>query len=149
MKHLLFVIHCSLLLVLLSGCGKGIDANYVEGTITLDGKPLPGASITFFVSGDDTKTAGGFSDENGRYRITPQGGTGGEGAKDGNYQVTASKAETVPLPKPVKYDDGTVSTETTKQVLPAVYQNRQKTPLKAEVKKGKNKIDFALESNPK
>lgn len=130
--------------VLAFGCKKGIDANFVGGTVTLDGKPLSGASVTFFELGDDSKTAGGFSDEKGVYRITPMGGKGGEGAFTGNYVVTVSKSETVPLPKPIKYDDGSVSTETTKQILLSVYQDKTKSPLKVVVEKGKNKIDLEL-----
>jgi hypothetical protein len=123
------------------GCKKGIDANFVEGVVKLDG-----ASVTFYNLEDDSKTAGGFSNEKGVYRITPVGGQGGEGAFTGNYTVVVSKSETVPLAKPIKYDDGTVSTETTRQILLPVYRDRMKSPLKATVEKGRNKIDLELKS---
>ena len=131
----------------ISGCKKGIDANLVEGLVTLDGQPLAGASVTFYDPNDDSKTAGGFSNEKGVYRLTPYGGQGGEGAFTGDYVVTVTKSETVPLPKPITYDDGSVSTETTQHILLPVYRDRKNTPLKFPVVKGKNKIDLELKSS--
>ncbi|GHT39424.1 hypothetical protein FACS189427_13550 [Planctomycetales bacterium] len=146
-------IHYSLFIVLLSGCfpkGTGLDTQFVEGTITLDGNPCEKVSITFI-----PKTAGsgeganGISGTDGRYILSSLSGDAGKGALAGDYIVLASKSEAVELAKPKIGPSGDPITSELKPVLPEIYRNEQKTPLSATVVKGKNKIDFALESSPK
>ncbi|EAQ80727.1 hypothetical protein DSM3645_11941 [Blastopirellula marina DSM 3645] len=55
--------------MLLLGCGPRGDKEIVEveGTITLDGQPLPGATV-LFVPGK-SRPSGGRTDENGHYEL--------------------------------------------------------------------------------
>jgi hypothetical protein len=55
-----------LLLPLLVGCGpSGPEIAYVSGKVTLDGQPLPYASIIFIP--ENGRPAGAATDENGNY----------------------------------------------------------------------------------
>jgi hypothetical protein len=149
MKNLSLVFSiCCLIGFAVSGCGKKIDTNYVEGVVKLDGQPLAGASITFIPVAENGESAGGFSDDNGTYRLTSTYGDGGKGAFVGDYVVTVTKSKTVRLEKPIQYDDGSVTTETTEHILPAIYRDRTKSPLKFTVVKGKNKFDIDLSVKP-
>lgn len=63
-----------LMLVLSVGCGGSINADYsnldlldVSGTVTLDGKPLPGATVAF--EARDKTYSSGITDENGEYDL--------------------------------------------------------------------------------
>ncbi|MDR1959080.1 MAG: carboxypeptidase-like regulatory domain-containing protein [Planctomycetaceae bacterium] len=147
---------CFLILTGISGCGtegKGLRVEYVEGVISLEGKPLPGASVTFIPLAEDgaMEAAGGYSNENGVYRLTSGNGNSEKGAVLGEYRVLVSKIEAKDLTEGKEYGTSTgyAKTFTQKQLLPSVYQDRTKSPLRATVKKGKNKgLDFDLKSNP-
>ena len=65
-------------LVALLGCGGNAG---VSGTVTLDGKPLPGVHLVFFPKDGDPRTAKLFvadADDQGRFTVgaigSPQGG---------------------------------------------------------------------------
>lgn len=78
-------------LVLLVGCG-GVSTTKVTGTVTLDGKPLPDATVTFFpVEGGTGVTAAGITDASGNYSIKTIG-ENQDGAVAGSYLVGVSAA---------------------------------------------------------
>lgn len=63
-----------MLSVLIVGCGSGSDLATVEGTVTLDGKPVKGASVSFEPVGkspSDNVGGGsyGVTDEQGHYKL--------------------------------------------------------------------------------
>ena len=151
MRHVfsLFVIHC-LLFVFVSGCGpqgSGLDTQFVEGVITLDGSPCAGVSITFVPKTEGSgERAGGLSDGTGRYTLSSVSGDPGRGALEGEYIVLVAKIESVELATPKIGPSGDPITSETRSVLHEFYQNERQTPLSATVVRGKNKIDFALES---
>lgn len=56
----------------LAGCGDSDDGPLrapVRGTVTLDGAPLDGGTITFIPTGDNVGPATGTTIENGAYRL--------------------------------------------------------------------------------
>jgi hypothetical protein len=66
------------------GCGQGKTVK-VEGVVTLDGKPLPAATVTYVPVGDG-RAASGRTDQDGTFRLTtfrPD-----DGAVPGEYKVT-------------------------------------------------------------
>src|SRR5687767_5188166 len=82
-------------LTVLLGATAGCDGRRtpvaVSGTVTLDGKPVEGATVTFHLVGDDTegRPATGQTDKTGTFRLT----TGGEdGARPGEYKVVVVKS---------------------------------------------------------
>ena len=134
---------------LLIGCqnsgAKFPPTEMVEGTILLDGAPVPKASITFIPSGGDGEIASGFSDEQGKFAVSSQNGAPGKGAKIGEYRVTVSQSEITYTPSPTDPEAGTT---TAKELLPAVYQNKEKTPLNVSIQKGKNIVKLELTKSP-
>jgi hypothetical protein len=141
----------------LSGCGaKGLNTNYVEGIVTLDGDPLEQAVVTFFPVIEDGKVATGTTDETGKYMLTADGGAPLKGALEGDYVVTVRKVETtitekVPLPGDPQanrndpgYRPETVANQ--RVITPQIYAQQRTSPLKATVVKGKNDLPFELKS---
>jgi len=144
-----------LLTLVLVGCGtKGLKTNYVEGIVTLDGKPLEGAFIQFIPAAADGKTASGLTDETGKYTLMSDGGGAPDkGALAGDYIVTIAKQHVEErAPRVVRVDpaadprSGPRSESIVTLITPKQYSEQKTTTLKATVKKGKNKIPFEMTS---
>lgn len=123
-----------------AGCGSGLPAPpplaAVEGTVTLDKQPLPGAVVLF--EPENGRNSIGMTDDQGVYRL--EFDAAHKGALIGKHKVRLTKrareadlmapgaAKGPPKPIPSRYND--------------------KTTLEAVVKAGeKNKINFDLTSN--
>ncbi|NUQ63314.1 MAG: carboxypeptidase regulatory-like domain-containing protein [Pirellulales bacterium] len=122
-----------LLAATMSGCGPaGVDRDLgqVTGTITLDGKPLSGASVQFLPKGEGA-TATGRTDAAGKYELWYTGDV--KGAALGSHTV---RIETPPNPEPGAMEPP--------PQLPAKY-NTEST-LTADVKSGENTFNFELTS---
>lgn len=85
-----------LLAIVVSGCGGSGDAlkvpplQPVSGTIMLDGKPLPGASVTFLPVGDTKgQVSSGNTDDSGKFTVNYVNGQ--PGVPEGEYKVLVSK----------------------------------------------------------
>ena len=123
------ILFCCMCVVAMSlaGCGAGGDRpqlGRVSGTVTLDGKPLPDATVTF--RHPQKRASHGTTDENGCYDL---------------IYIRDEKGAAVGTHK-VEIDTGT---EETPEMVPAKYNVR--TTLTAEVKAGKNNVDFDLTGN--
>lgn len=131
---------CAASALLLAGCDNGLST--VTGTVTLDGQPLTGGqhmngTVTFSREGGGGAPAVGFIDESGHYSVNT-GAT--SGLAPGNYQVAiAMKKITIPA------DPHAMPIPTL--ITPAKYKSTQSSGLHAEVKPGRNKLDFALQSD--
>lgn len=125
----------------LVGCGGGPVP--VEGKVTMNGKPLAGATVVFIpVSGGPE--AGAQTDTDGDFHLT---GTKAEGIAPGEYRVTVSKKDWPPgvtPPDPTKMTFASVQQK--QQVVPLKYTVQDKTPLRVTVpKEGKKDVHLALE----
>ena len=146
MKYLLFTLSISVLLF--AGCGHSsghIKTEMVAGLVKLDGSPLSGATIMFhpLVGGED---ASAFSKEDGTFVVTSQNGATGKGAVAGEYAVTVSKQE---ITFSVDPSAGPLSVPTAiygPQLVPTVYHDKESTPLKVEIKRGRNTVLLELSS---
>ncbi|MDZ4687529.1 MAG: carboxypeptidase-like regulatory domain-containing protein [Planctomycetaceae bacterium] len=91
----LLVIGC-LTAPLAIGCGGGSsgDMNYagVNGVVTLDGKPVGGATVAFAPKGKGSMSMG-LTDAGGRFEL--KSATGKTGAAVGDHDVTVSLSMTV------------------------------------------------------
>ncbi|MFM8891370.1 MAG: carboxypeptidase-like regulatory domain-containing protein [Planctomycetia bacterium] len=149
---------CALLACpLLAGCGrKTLPVVATTGTVTLDGEPVGGASVTFMPTAGPPGTA--VTDDQGRYAVQT---SGRPGAIVGENLVAVSKASgAAPLPEmpanPTPDDMRKAAENKTKQPaakseLPAHYGTVGKSGLKATVTADptKNVFNFALESDSK
>ncbi len=117
------------LVVLACGCG-GPQFGRVSGTVTMDGKPLPGVAVRFEDEGGSATIA--RTDKSGYYELRYT--VDQVGAPVGKHKVT--------ILTPPKDEVSTGERE--KEVVPARY-NREST-LTADVKSGRQTIDWELTS---
>jgi len=132
-----------------AGCGprSRVPINYVEGIVTVDGVPKKGVAVIFVPTDSDTgyEGAAGTTDANGVFKVTSLNGLPEKGAMAGNFAVTFYLTELKQFDRPV-YDDTRAEWVKEKMVniLPAVYQNDETTPIKVTVEKGRNQFQFDL-----
>jgi hypothetical protein len=122
----------------------------IDGVITLDGTPLEGADIQFLPKKEGIgETAFGKSVLAGKFKLSSVRGQPEQGAMKGTYAVTVSKIEVVAFSKP-KIDpvSGDSITQTSKEILPSIYQDTAKTPLEVTIVEGTNKVQLDLKSQP-
>ena len=132
----------------LSGCGESVTqsdtAIPVTGTITLDGKPLEGAGVTFIPLVADQGQGGvGSTDAEGKFEVTHF--RTGKGLEPGEYRVAISKL-VMQDGSPIPPGTSSAAELATKNVLGPQYSDPNSTTLKANVASGGKPIDFALTS---
>jgi len=137
---------CLVLLVALAGCqGKPYGVAAVSGTVTLDGKPLPKASVTFVPMATKERqnpgpTAQGLTDEQGKFTVSVDPQT--PGAVIGKCRVYI----TTLLTDPADDRDAGGPVKRVRDRVPSRYN--QSTELVIDVPEhGTDKADFALKSN--
>ncbi|MGL4594656.1 MAG: hypothetical protein ACRCUY_08015 [Thermoguttaceae bacterium] len=138
----------------LPGCSSSspFPVQSVEGVVTLDGEPVADAVVGFSpASGSEGKPAFARTDANGSFRLTTvQGGAFGEGAPEGNYEVSVTKEvpEREITQKEMEEMDRTGRSPNIAilSVVPKKYNDTKKSGLTATIVKGKNKIDLPLKS---
>lgn len=143
------IVCISAITLLLAGCGSSkVATEAVSGTVTLDGKPLSGASVAFSPKVAGEGLAGvATTDEKGFYVLQTPLGAVNAGTAKGEYTVMIRKFETKPTGKKIKDDYGDSQDETESvSVLPDIYNDPAKTPLAASVQAGKNVYNFDLET---
>lgn len=115
-------------LMLCAGCGSS-DYGYVSGTVTVEGKPLPNAMVTFTPE-PSGRPSSGLTDDNGVYNLIYTKDQ--KGALIGQHIVRISTAVAAG-------DYG----KTTRETIPAKYNIASE--LKREVKPGRNTIDIEVD----
>ncbi len=145
----------ALVCLAISGCGGGStykppsEVYPVSGTVTYNGQPVAGATVTFFAA-EAQRTAAGMTNDQGVYRLTTF--TSNDGAVVGKQSVTVTKGNTAqaePLPddQSPNYDPLAVmrSAPTVKPPIPEKYATQTTSELEATVSaEGKNEFDFEL-----
>jgi len=139
------------------GCG-GPEVPFLKdlvpatGRVTLDGKPLSGATVTFSpdIAVEGGRFATGVTDANGVYElavmvsgITPEQS---KGALPGEYVVSISRVEMPDVPPAPEGSEeaGAFSEEMGKQLVPSQYTDPQTSKLKATVAAPKAENNFDL-----
>lgn len=137
---------------LISGCGGGSSSKVktvpVNGTVTLDDKPLAGATVRFFDTTGKNISVSGVTDDQGKYSL---GVSDIKGAPPGNYNVVVSKLVDL-MGNPIKLENGKDAVMAqmegkAKELLHNNYSHMGMTQLKAEVKDGSKPIDFKLRTD--
>lgn len=152
-------------LVAMTGCSSGDPAvNFVQGTVTIDGKPLDNATVIFSpIEGSGGRPATGKTDASGVYTLTDMQATGtGAGAAAGQYRVAITKVIEGSLVEGPGEDaegaddaaeDAGAGSPTAAMVMkseiPESYGRADSSGLTATVQAGKNEnVDFELSSAP-
>ena len=127
----------ALVLLTLVGCGRsGPEMASVSGRVTFEGKPVPKGTIAFKPVAPNGRTATGAIGPDGSYTLQTE--EADDGAQLGEYVVTIS-AHDEPLldytpAQPVK----------PKLLVPAQYEDPEKSGLKKTVVRGSNVFNFDL-----
>lgn len=142
----------------LLGCGP--SQGFVEGTVTVDGKPVDKGTIVLFSPLGQTRIAQATVGEGGKYRLQT---SGKDGIMPGDYKVMIVNYQNyVELPLDVSPDDASdprwlayaaklesMRNQPPKPGMPPhEYSNIATTPLKCSVPAGHSVQDFAIESKP-
>ncbi len=127
-----------LIICLEVGCGSdGPEIARVQGTVTMDDKPLPAAIVVFVPNGGRPSVS--ETDSNGKYVLEFSGGR--KGAIPGTNRVEINTAR-------LAYEKDGKNFPAVKESVPAKY-NRL-TTLEFNVEQGKNNVaNFALKSGGK
>ena len=143
--------------IVLTGCSNSSRARTypVTGTVTLQGKPVAGAAITFVPTGNEGEAASAITDSEGKYALTTW--RAGDGARPGEYRVKVSKQEqtTVDPSKMVKnlsieeeqkiYVESKKPPPPSKSLIPSKYQDDQTSGITHTVPKKPSVLDIKLE----
>ena len=121
-----------MLCLLVAGCGSENDLAKVEGKVTLNGRPLEGATVEFQPTADGAAPSAGMTDAKGKYELMYTFDV--PGAVSGEHVVSIRTAGTY-------FDDQGNELEREERV-PAKYNER--TELKRTVEPGRNNFDFEL-----
>src|SRR5436190_8990370 len=119
----------------LPGCGgeKTPGLGQVTGTITMDGKPLPDATLTFETSKGGLSAALGRTDANGKYELYYSRGHKGATTGENIVRIT-TLGET----------GGEDNSQVRRESVPTKYNTSSE--LKADIKRGSNVVNFDLKS---
>lgn len=137
----------ALLFSIASGCARPgggpptVAALPVKGTVTLDGKPLAGADVTF-ISSESSGMFAGRTGSDGMYQL--QALAGREGALKGPCKVTISRLVTADG-SPVAPDVAPADVAASEQLAPK-YSQFDLTTLTATVSPEGGTFDFPLAS---
>ncbi len=155
MKSPAFVfLAAGLMLSVAGGCSskaQGPPLVPAEGTVTLDGKPLPAAEVLFEPRGQTRGQAVfGRTDASGKFALASPDGKR-KGAAVGSYRVLINKlvkpdgSDFVPDP-----NQGPMDTGGFRELLPPAYSDLGQSQLSAEVPDGGTKaLEFKLSSKAK
>lgn len=141
------------MLISMPGCGVSDRQRVypVRGTVTFEGKAMPGGGSISFVplNRQAGKTAGGEIGENGNYELTTY--NSGDGSMAGEFRVVIMQAVTME-PKEAPRDGEKIPegglvglTVAEEDQIPLLYADVAKSPLKATVEpRANNQIDFDI-----
>jgi hypothetical protein len=137
-----------LLVLLAAGCGKSDNLAPVSGVVTLDGRPVEGATVNFQPMTEGKALAGthvgssGKTDGSGRYTLTTVENKPRSGALVGKHRVTISKVSEAATESQA---DAGPAARKIKDPIHSKYN--QNSILECTVPAGGNdKADFALKS---
>jgi hypothetical protein len=143
--------------LLAAGCARGPEFVAVEGTVTLNGKPLPEVEVVFLPdsgAGNPGPRSAAYTDQQGRYKLfCDQSGRTGTVAGPTRVcviDITAvvSLADMPGAWRPVVFrgrrDGRPGATTRTRSRVPPAYGSVARTPLRVVVAPGQTVFDFDI-----
>lgn len=143
----------SLVLFTSSGCGDGTPPiGKVTGTVTREGKPLPGVTVNFLPEAG--RPSWGITDESGRYKLSWDADH--DGAEVGRHKVTVAFDPGSPMEEAgyevagkskakAKAKPKSVQRPADWHLIEQKYGNFETTAMSKEVKSGSQVIDLQLD----
>jgi hypothetical protein len=144
---------CALAVVCVAvvGCGDSMKVAPVSGRVTLDDKPLAGASVSFIPASEPKKKAPpvavATTDADGHYTLVIPGDRERTGAIVGKHKVTITLATDLEAPKESGHKDKAGHKDSGSAVTHIPERYNSKTELTFEVpEKGTTEANFDLKS---
>ena len=144
----------SIALALMAGCGPDRpETAPVSGRITLGGQPVATGRIIFYP--EQGRSAIGAIGPEGVYTLTTF--EPGDGALLGEHQVTIQATKVTGPAMPSSFEEelrqggsGRAASvpAAVQWIVPQEYSRRESSPLRAEVARGQNTVNFDLPSTP-
>lgn len=142
--------------IVLTGCPKssGPVTYRVTGTVTMQGKPVAGAVVTFVPTSNEGEAASAITGADGKYVLTTR--QAGDGARPGEYRVKVNKQEetTVDPSKMVKnltieeeqkiYVENKKPRPPAKSLIPSKYLDESSSGLSHTVPKSSSTFDIEI-----
>jgi hypothetical protein len=143
--------------IVLTGCSNSSrPPTYpVTGTVTLQGKPVAGAVVTFVPTGTEGAAASAITDSEGKYALTTW--EAGDGARPGEYGVKVSKQELAAV-DPAKmvqnlsieeeqkiYVESKKPAPPAKRLIPSKFENEETSGLVHKVEQKPTTFDIKIE----
>src|SRR6476620_3867291 len=123
--------------IVLTGCPNSRPATYREtGTVTMQGKPVAGAVITFVPTSHEGQAASAITDSEGKYALTTW--QAGDGARPGEYRVKVSKKEQK------IYVEKKTAPPPAKSLVPSKYLDESTSGLSHTVPNGSSTFDIEI-----
>lgn len=130
-----------LVLLALSGCGSdGPQLAEVSGTVTVDGKPVPNAVLTFVPTVGTTSY--GKTDAQGKYKLMFTDSKSGAMLGTHNVEIEVKRYS-----KDEVNEMKAAGIDASSDFVPIPKKYNQPGALTAEVKKGSNVVDFKMTSD--
>lgn len=130
------------LLTLTVGCGPDRPGTIpVSGRVTLEGKPVAGAAVTF-APADGRRPATGLTDAEGRFTLATF--ADGDGALPGEHRVTVTKKEVIGATSGPDGLSGPIGDVMVKWIVPKPYSNKESSGLSAVVSRDRHEFTFDL-----
>jgi hypothetical protein len=136
------------------GCSSGPSFGEAEGSVTLDGKPLGKVRVLFTPdpdSGSHGPSSHAVSDAQGHYRLTGLDPRQTGVVVVGKHRVTVTEPDPPkgpPAAGPSKRARAVRFKREVPSVVPGRYQSLLDTPLRVDVRRGKQTIDLKLTTAP-
>jgi hypothetical protein len=134
-------------LALVGGCGPDRPLTIpVDGTVTVDGRPVEGASVMFMPQFPG-RPALGVTDASGQFRLTTF--ASGDGAQPGQHTVTVTLQKTTGFVADKDGLSGGMAPEGVRieWVVPQRYSKPETSELSVEVKQGMSSVKLDLTSS--
>ena len=135
-------------LLVLAGCGGGGGPEHpVSGIVTLDGDPVPNATVRFIPDGDTDATSSGYAETgtDGKFVITA-GAKNKKGLVAGKYKVTVSKGKAAQFTSSEEGAGAVVPGVDIKDDFPPHYSDPAQTVLSYSVTGDGQPIEIKLDS---
>jgi hypothetical protein len=123
------------LLILLCGCGSNLGT--VEGTVMLDGQPVPDGTVTFIKQDDANLAREGAVIKDGKFKAS---------IPPGNYKLELNGQKVIGTRTQKGFDGKDEILDQTAEMFPDKYN--KKSTLTQEIKAGVNVVKLELNSMP-
>jgi hypothetical protein len=139
MRNISLLVAIFTAIALIAGCGDGrLRTIVVTGTVTFDGEPLEGASVTFTPQSEG-HPAFGITNANGRYTLQTILGNPDAGTTPGDYEVAITKLEVLP-PRTEEEEALGLPPPRPRSLIPERYGATATSGLNAAVRRGESNV---------